>query len=135
MSQQNIRRALEKRLAALDTFDTQYENVTFSPRPGVPYQRVNLLPANVDNTTVGNGYFRDQGIFQIMLCYPSNGGTAGVEARIEQLRNHFKRATALVEGGQSITVFRTPSVAVGFVEQDRFCVAVSVPYISHTTSI
>lgn len=134
MSQQNIRKALEKHLAALGAFDTAWENSTFTPRQGVPYQRTNLLPAVPDNTAIGAGYFRDEGIFQITLCYPVNTGTAAVESRIEALRQHFKRATALVEGGQSISVFRTPSVAVGFVEQDRFCVALSVPYISHTTT-
>ena len=55
MSVVAIRAALEARLNAMTpTLDTAWENTTFVPKEGTPYQRVYLLPAIPENPTSGN---------------------------------------------------------------------------------
>lgn len=54
MSIQLIRKALEKRLGALaPALSTAYENSSFTPVNGTPYQRVNLLPATPADLVMG----------------------------------------------------------------------------------
>ncbi len=129
MSIAKIRAALESRLSALSPpIATAFENMAFSPVPGMPFQRVNLLPARPENEVLGSGYFREVGIFQVTLCFPMNGGPAACQARAELLRSHFKRGTKVTNGGITTIVTTTPALSAGYVDGDRYCIPLSIRY-------
>jgi hypothetical protein len=130
MSDTKIRQCFEARLALMPALSTAYENVTFTPVTGTPYQKVNLLPAQPDNAALGDGYYREQGLFQVTLCYPNSGGAALAEARAELVIQHFKRATRMEKNNQAVLVTRTPSKAPAFVSGDRYCIPISIYYQS-----
>lgn len=129
MSQLSIRRALEQRLAAMSpSLATAFENVPFTPTPGTPYQRANLLPAEPDNQTHGAATYFELGVFQITLCYPHGVGPGAVEARVDLVKTQFKRGVSLVESGVTVNIIRTPTVAPAMPDGDRFLVPISVRY-------
>ncbi len=135
MSQALIRRAFEKRLAAIvPALATAYENRTYVPVSGTPYQRANLLPATPDNSTQGPTTYFEIGVFQITLCYPSGNGSTDIEARVQLVRNQFKRGTSMTEGSVMTLVTHTPRVAPGYADGDRWCIPVSVTYQAQITT-
>ena len=131
MSDQKVRKAFEKRLATMTpALDTAYENANYTPVTGTAYQSAFLLPAQPENDTLGNGYYREVGIFQIGIFYPLNTGPAAAEARAELIRSHFRRGTSMTEDGQTVLVVRTPQRTPGQSINDRYFIAVSIPYRS-----
>ncbi len=131
MSDVNIRKAFEKRLALmLPALATQYENVDYTPINGTPYQQTNLLPALPDNASLGDSYYREIGLFQVMLRYPQNTGAGAAEARAEAIRLHFKRGTHITEAGQTVLVLKTPTKSPAFMDADRYCIPISIYYQS-----
>jgi len=131
MSDINIRKAFEKRLALMTpALATQFENVNYSPIVNTPYQQLNLLPAQPDNASLGDGYYREIGLFQVMLRYPQNAGAGAAEARAEAIKLHFKRGTHMTEAGQTVLVLRTPTKSPAFMDGDRYCIPISIYYQS-----
>jgi hypothetical protein len=129
MSQVAIRKALEKRLAAMPAaLSTAYENVTFNPVAGTPYQRANLLPNTPDNAVQGGKMYFDRGIFQVTLCYPMGAGPNAAESKAQAVRDWFWRGTSLVEGSVTVHVTNTPRISPALIDGDRFCIPVSVSY-------
>lgn len=127
MSIVSVRAALETRLNVMTpALSTAWENTPYEPQAGTAYQRVTLLAAAPDNSTFGNGYYREQGILQIDLMYPLSDGTAAAAARAELIRAEFKRGTSVVSGGVTVIIEKTPEVSAGRVEGDRWCVPVKV---------
>lgn len=131
MSNLNIQRAFEVKLAEmLPTLSTQYENTAFLPVANVPYQKAYLLPAQPENPTMGDAYYREVGVFQVTLCYPINTNVVLAKDRAESIKQHFKRATRMTNGGQTVQVIRTPTVSPSFVTDDRYNIVVSIFYQS-----
>ncbi|ACT50866.1 DUF4128 domain-containing protein [Methylovorus glucosotrophus] len=131
MSEINIRKAFEKRLLALDTaFATAWPNVEFDPVLGVPYQKPSLLPAAPENPTLGDGYYREVGVFQVLLYYPLGDGPDNADLKALAIKNHFPRALKMTEAGQVIQVMLTPTIAPGFESMERWCIPISINYQS-----
>ncbi|WP_082818874.1 DUF4128 domain-containing protein [Cupriavidus nantongensis] len=129
MSLSLIRRALEKHLLAMaPVLPLAPENVPFTPTPGAPYQRVHLLPATPANPTMGDGFYREVGVFQVSLYYPQGTGPAAAQTRAEAVRNYFPRGLLIPEGGISTRVERTPAISSGVPDGDRWCIHVSIQY-------
>jgi len=129
MSQILIRKALENRLKAMSpALSTAFENQNFVPVNGTAYQRVNLLPAEPDNSIQGQGTYFERGLFQVTLCYPPNAGPNVAWARAELVKAHFKRGTSLTESGVTTIVMFTPRISPPLMEGDRYCIPISVPY-------
>lgn len=126
-----IRAALEKRIAALDGFPTAWENVPFTPVAGVAYQRVSLMPMAAQTDALDMRTAREDGMLQILLCYPTGKGTGEAHARAETIRAHFSPGTDLIEAGQRVRIIRHPSVSTGFVEADRYVLPITVRYTSN----
>lgn len=132
MSQVLIRKMLETRLGTMSpALATAYENVSFTPSTGIPYQRVNLLPATPDNPTIGGNYYQEQGLFQVTLCYPKNAGANAAQTRAEAIRAHFERGLSLTDTGVTLTIRRTPRIAPAFVDDAFYCIPVTIEYFSH----
>lgn len=135
MSSTLVRAILEQTLKNMDAvFDNQtaWENYAFSPVQNVPYQQVNLLLAQPDNPEQSaNGFYREQGIFQITLNYPLQAGPADAQARAELLRSTFKRGTSFTSGAVTVTIDRTPEISPGRIDGDRWMVPVKIRFYSN----
>ena len=130
MSVLKIRAALETALAAMSpALDTAWENTTYTPTPGTPYQRVSMLFTEPVNTEYGPG-FQQGGMFVVGLCYPQGGGAADIGARIELLRATYPRGAAFTSDGLTTTVARTPLILAAILEGDRYVVPVQVPFLA-----
>jgi hypothetical protein len=133
MSIASVRAALETKLAAMTpSLATAYENAPYTPISGTPYQAAYLLPVT-ENPTMGDGYYRLAGIFQITLFYPLQTGPAAAAARAELIRTAFKRGTSMVSGSVTVIVERTPDILQGRVDGDRWALPVRVRFFAGIT--
>jgi len=131
MSIVSVRAALETKLNNMTpALATEWEDIPFTPVTGVPYQQTWLLPATPDNPTMGDDFYREQGIFQITLMYPLQTGTAASAARAQLIRTAFKRGTSMVSGSVTVRIDRTPEVSPGRVDGDRWSIPVKIRYFA-----
>lgn len=134
MSVLKIRAALETALAAMTpALATAWENASYAPTAGTPYQRVSMLFAEPVNTEYGRS-FQQGGMFVVALCWPQGAGAADIAARIELLRGVFYRGAAFTSDGLTTTVARTPLILAATLEGDRYVVPVQVPFLATITS-
>jgi hypothetical protein len=134
MSNNKIRKALERALKAFDPdFPTAWENVNFEPEEW-PYQSVAILFAEPENPTMGDDFYRQRGFMQVKLYYPLNVGPGTVEARAELLRTAFKRGLSLEADGVITVIDRTPEIAPGANEADRYVVLVRIRFYANITN-
>ena len=130
MSIASVRAALETKLATITpAIATAYENTPYTPVSGTPYQACYLLPVT-ENPTMGDGYYRLAGIFQVTLFYPLQTGPAAAAARAELIRTAFKRGTSMVSGSVTVIVERTPDILQGRVDGDRWALPVRVRFFA-----
>jgi hypothetical protein len=135
MSITAIRKAFEKALAAMpDAIETAWENTKFTPTTGVPYQAAFLMPAEPSNPTIstpGNQHYRQEGYFQVSLRYPTNTGSGACNIRAQLLRDTFYRGLSLTTEGVTSIVARTPEIAPGAVENDRYVINVRIRFYAN----
>lgn len=125
----NARLAFEEAINAINpTIATAYENVSFTPTSGVPYQDLYDIPASNNHLFIDNAEFEGLGIFQITLKYPSGQGMKTVSNRAELYVSSFPCGRKLTKNGDTITVLQTPKVNNLGVDGDRVVVAVSINY-------
>jgi len=131
MSISSVRIALENKLNAMTpSLSTAWENVPFTPVTGTAYQKAFLLPATPANPTMGDGYYREQGIFQVTLMYPLQAGPKPAADRAEAIRAAFKRGTTLTNGNVSVIIEQTPEIGQGRVDGDRWALPVKIRWFS-----
>lgn len=129
MSMVIIRRALEKKLAALSSnIAIAYENVAYTPITGTPYQRAELLPNSPDNSIQGSSVYIERGIFQITAMYPTGAGTAAAGTHAQNVRSHYKRGTSMTESGITVLITNTPKISPAIIDGDRYCIPISIPF-------
>jgi hypothetical protein len=133
MSQIEIRQALEKALDSITPqISTAWENRVFEATEDVPYQRVHLMPAQPLNPEIGvGGFFQEQGIFQISLCYPLNNGPKDADARAELYRTVFYQGSQFTKGQTKVQVTRTPAISLGKADGDRWIVTLKIIYVAN----
>lgn len=131
MSLAAVRIALETALTSITpAIDTAWQNVSFTPVVGQPYQRVYLLTAEPDNVEIGPGY-TEQGIMQVSLCYPLGIGPQDATKRAEQIRATFKRGASFTASGVTVHIDRTPEISPAQIEEDRFVLPVRIRFFAH----
>lgn len=134
MSVLKIRAALETALAAMTpALATAWENTTYTPVAGAPYQRVVMtfdIPVNAEY----GASFQQGGMFVVTLCYPQGAGPGDAAARVELLRAAFRRGASFTSDGLTTTVTRTPIILAATLEGDRYLVPVQVPFLATITS-
>lgn len=129
----DIRQALEVRVAALTPqLSTQWENDTFVPVAGTPYQNVNILFADPNNPEWGRAY-QEIGYVQITLRYPLGGGAADIQARAQAIRDWFYKGLQLTANGITVTVNKTPTIGGSFNDGDRYCIPVKVRFFANVS--
>ena len=121
-----VRAALQTKLNGMVALATAWENVGYTPVAGTPYQAAYVLPATPDNSTMGDGFYREQGIFQISLFYPLAAGTGTAEARAQLIRTTFKRGVTMTSGVVTVMVDTTPEIGQGRVDGDRWHIPVKI---------
>jgi hypothetical protein len=127
MSQIKIKQALEAGLATLTPkLDTQYENVAYTPKAGVPYQSAYLIMNRPDNPTLGDDFYREKGIFQVTLRYPLLGGTVAIMTQAEKIRHLFRRGQVFTKDSIKVLIDKTPEIRTLPNESDRFIVVVRI---------
>lgn len=110
MSLQKIKTAFEVKLNTLPTLATAYENVSFTPTNGVPYQQVNFLWSENVGQYINETDYLVKGICQIMLCYPSNKGMGDINARSQLLLDTFYFGSKLYKDDLVINTVGMPEV-------------------------
>jgi len=131
MSLKQIKSALEARLKAMpNALATEWENVSFDP-PAEPYQRADLLPAAPEQPTLGDGFYRETGVFQVTLFYPLDGGGGVVYAMAEAVRDWFPRGASFSSGGVTVHIADVGRIGPKFRDNDRFVLPVSLRYFAH----
>jgi hypothetical protein len=126
--------ALETRLAAIASpLATQWENALYTPISGTPYQQAYLLLAEPNNSEMGR-YYQEQGIFQINLRYPINVGAGAAWARAQALREWFYRGLSLAANGLTVTINRTPTIAPGAIDGDRYVLPVKARFVANNAT-
>jgi hypothetical protein len=129
MSQLTIRAALESALASLaPAVDIAWQNVPYAPVTGRPYQAAYLLPAEPTNHSMGDGSRQERGVFQVSLMYPPGQGTAAAGARAEMIAALFKRGASFMKGDMTVQIERTPEIADGREDGDRWMIPVKIRY-------
>ena len=132
MSLKLIRAALESHLNGMTpALDTAWENVEFTPTPGVPYQRAFFLPAQPEDPEMSSTMRWESGLFQVSLCYPLHKGPGAALERAELIRSRFRRGTTLSSGGVTVRLLWSPEVGSGQYEPDRYVVPVRVRWFSN----
>lgn len=127
MSLLAIQAALEKHLLTLaPAIATAVENKTFTPVTGQPYQRLNHLLNTPRDITIERGLVQELGVFQVSLCYPLDAGRVPAMQRAEAIKALFAAGLSLYEGAVRVDIERTPSIAGGMVDEDRWMLPVSV---------
>lgn len=128
----NIRIALEQALGTITpAVSTAWENAAFAPAIGVPYQAVFLLQGTPQNPTLGDGFYRAVGIFQVNLMYPIQFGTLAAITQAEKIQTLFKRGASFANGGITVKVMTTPTIGAGSVDDGgRFMVPVKISYFA-----
>ena len=126
-----IRAMLESRLNTLTpALATAWENAPYNPVVGTAYQRVYLLFATPENPTMGDDFYREQGIFQINLFYPLQTGTATAATRAEAIKTLFKRGTSITSNGVTVQIEATPERSQGRRDGDRWALPVKIRWFA-----
>jgi hypothetical protein len=122
-----IQAAFEQRLETLTpAVATAYENVTFSPVAGQPYQRINMLVNRPVDHAVTLDVTEERGIFQVSLFYPQGTGRGASQARAELIKALFKPPLTLTNGAVKVDINKTVHVGGGMPDGDRWMVPVSI---------
>ena len=127
MSQIDIKSALETTLKTITPLiDTVYEGMDYTPKAGVPYQRVNLIMNPPTDPCVFSDFYRESGIFQVMLCYPKAGGLNPAQVQAEKIRKLFRDNKTPTKNSVRVLINRTPDIRTLPSEVDRIIVVVRV---------
>jgi hypothetical protein len=126
--------ALESHLASMPSvLPTQFENVSFNPVDGTPYQRVNIVLADPFNPEMGI-FSQDNGYMQVTLLYPVDDGKGDALAMAQAISDWFPRGLSLSASGVTVTVERTASIKPGYIELARFALPVQMRFYSNNIS-
>lgn len=130
MSAIYIRDALQTALAAMSpSLATAWENQSFTPTTGTPYQIVHILLAEPDNDVYGTEH-REVGYMQVRLMYPPQTGPGAALTRADLIRTTFYRGATFSTGGVNVIIQRTPEIMPGTVEDGRYQVVVKVRFFA-----
>jgi hypothetical protein len=81
--------------------------------------------------TFGDDFYREVGVFTITLHYKLNTGEGDAVNKAEQIKQHFKRGTTLLENGTQVIIKRTPAIGSGYDFNDRWCIPIRIEYFSN----
>lgn len=131
MSLVDARAALENALNAITpAIETHWENLKFVPTVGTPYQSVHLTAAEPSNLEYGPNY-KEMGVLQIALMYPTQTGNVAAVTRAELIRATFTRAATFTKNSTTVIIQRTPQIMSGNVVNDRYRLPVLIRWFTN----
>lgn len=109
ITQFTVHKALRDRLVALpDSPALASSNKGYTPIPGAPYLRENVLPAQVNSVGLNDGSSDMMpGIYQVDVCTPAGGGAWQNLALCDAVAAHFSKGLRFSSAGQTIKVGTT----------------------------
>lgn len=133
MSDSIIRQVLESQLKVVcDSLSPKlliaFQNVSFTPKVGVPYAQCYVLPAKTEDPSIGDRHSRKTGVFQVSLCFPVNDGNAKIEAAKDSIENFFYRGRSFEKNGKWLNVDSTPSSTSASVQNGWYVMHISIDY-------
>lgn len=135
MSSLSIRAALETALAAMTpSLATAHENAPYTPVAGTPYQHVSLKMARPVSMEQGQRWHRHEGFMDVQLRYPLGVGPGAAQTRAEAICTTFYAGRALTAGSVTVTIDRTPHIAPGWVDEDRYHLPVRIHFWANIRS-
>lgn len=82
-----------------------YPNYEYTPTANTPYLRLSIIPALTEQSDLGtDGLNNNEGIAQVDVFAVSNKTYGPAYTKADQLAEHFKRGTKLVNGGVTVTI-------------------------------
>jgi hypothetical protein len=106
-----------------------WPNVKFEPNAKKPYLRINIIPAETVQASLGaEGKDETNGICQVTVFAPAGSGRTDLP---DIIADHFKRGTVLSYNGTNIRL-RSPSIGPAIQDGAFYFVPVSIPYQSFT---
>ena len=127
MTQSDIRSALFKAITLMPQLDTAWPNRKFTPKVNLPYQAINIMYGEPENTSYGECH-REVGFLHVVLRYPAGVGTKGINQRAELIRDTFFRGHTLVKNDSKVIIQRTPEIMSGYNEEERYVVEVKIRF-------
>jgi hypothetical protein len=136
MTIQLTRSLLEIALASISpSIDTVWENTQYTPSVDKEYQETHLLLADPQNPTFSNPitspFTRENGIYQVTLKYPQGVGPNAAYLRAQLIRNTFFQGASFTSGLTTLIISRTPTIAPGRNDGDRWSVPVKIPFFAN----
>ena len=133
MSVAQIRQFLEPALNAIVIAPAviNWENSKYVPLDGIPYLDVMLMMGKPDNPTIGPGFHRDKGIFQVMLQYPFGPGPAATDAMSDLIIASFPKGRSWSATKITLTIAATPYASPGRVDGNRWALPIRVPFFAN----
>lgn len=128
----NIVKALEKAVVANTPVGVSnaFDNTDFIPVLNQPYQQIIILFGRPDNITLGSSHYIEKGLLKIVTNYPANSGKGDSIARIQQIRDYFKRGTTFTEGDSKVIIDKTPEIGQGRNLNGQWIVPVIIQWYS-----
>lgn len=130
----SIQTALFTRMASLvlaPVHQVAWPNVSFTPPSPRRYLRVSYLPNTTDRLYQGKkGSHRHQGIFQVLVCYPLNGGEAGAREIAGLVANHFPAGLTLYSGSAKVKITKRANISALVTTDTEIQIPVSIAYRS-----
>ncbi|MDP3855335.1 phage tail terminator-like protein [Phenylobacterium sp.] len=131
MSIDAIRASLQIALdAIMPPIATAWEDVAFTPASGMPYQSMSIAFADPENNDSSAAY-RQGGVMQVTLRYPTGVGPAAAEERAIAIRAAFPRGSTLTYGEVQTIVETTPAIVTAPTEGDRMVRIVRVRFYAN----
>lgn len=129
MSATAIRAAMETALSGMSpALATAWPNAKFSPTPGSPYQRADLMLGEPQPIELSGKWHNEAGYLQVRLCYPLDAGAQDALTRAELIRSTFKHGSEFTASGVTVTISNTPQIKPAYTDEDCFVVPMWVPF-------
>lgn len=110
---------------------TAWPNVSFSPVPGVPFQKINVVFAKPDEPTAGSDFYREIGFLQATLYYPLLQGDGPAMSRAELIRKAFPKGSSVTKDDIVVQFDSVAQIFEGVPSDENYIVIVRVPFYAN----
>ena len=90
-----------------------------------------MLFAEPSNPTFGGDFYREQGILQITLSYPTQTGPAQAAARAQLIRSTFYRGASFTSGGVTVIISGMPEISPASIDGNRYSVPCKIRFFAN----
>lgn len=103
-----------------------HENLPYQPIAGEPYAETLVLQNDITPLDLNNTNETD-GVFRVILRYPSDSGSIDVKRKADEIFSHFLIASSITYDSQEVTIVRHDRAA-GYAEQGWYKIVLTIGY-------